>query len=126
MDTRSLLHAAILMRRRLSDVRVRELFREDRELRAAEDRLKNFGIHHVIFGHTHVILNAALDGALFNSGTWMPHLLNSETTKEKVEQQGIMLVMLADMSLYVVDRLAVHILCEAGREPQLMMVEHTQ
>jgi hypothetical protein len=101
------------------------LFREDRELRAAKDRLAKSGIHHVIFGHTHVVVNGALEGAeLFNPGTWIPRLdLSSAAIREKINRHGITQDMLADRALYVADRLAVHILCESTHRPHLRMLE---
>ena len=45
------------------------LFREDREIRAAKDRLATPGITHVVFGDTHAVVDGELDGGLIIPGT---------------------------------------------------------
>src|SRR5581483_7406613 len=62
------------------------LFREDRELRATRARLTEPGITHVVFNHTHVIVDGALEGHLYNPGTWLPRLdLSSPPVREKIK-----------------------------------------
>ena len=86
------------------------IFRDSREHRAAQDRLKNRDISHVVFGHTHEIVNGGLGGRLFNPGTWMHRLdLGSPAIRNRIRETGVTLDMLRDKSLFVVDRLAVHI-----------------
>jgi len=86
------------------------LFRDDRELRAAEDRLGQAGVTHVVFGHTHTIVDGALDGRLFNYGTWLPSLdLKSAHVTAKIAAHGLTLDMLGDHALYAVDRRVVRI-----------------
>jgi hypothetical protein len=66
------------------------LFRASREIRAARERLGERGITHVVFGHTHEVVNGALDGSLFNPGTWLSHLnLREAYVKEKIRRQGL-------------------------------------
>ena len=86
------------------------LFREDRELRAARDRLAQPGVTHVVFGHTHSVVDGELDGQLFNYGTWLPSLdLASPHVREKIARDGITLELLKDHRLYKVDRRVVRI-----------------
>jgi UDP-2,3-diacylglucosamine pyrophosphatase LpxH len=100
------------------------IFRENRELRAARDRRAKSGVTHVVFGHTHEVVNGALDGRLFNTGTWIARLnLGSPDVRKKVRQQGLTLQLLSDPSLYVTDRLAVHIVPQSGHQAQVKMIE---
>jgi UDP-2,3-diacylglucosamine pyrophosphatase LpxH len=86
------------------------LFREDRELRAARDRLSRPGVTHVVFGHTHEPVDGELDGRLFNPGTWLPHMdLSSPEIAAKINRDGMTLDMLRDSSLYTVVRRVVEI-----------------
>ncbi len=86
------------------------LFREERELRAARDRLAAPGITHVVFGHTHDIVDGELGGRLFNYGTWLPSLnLKDPHVRAKIQREGLTLEMLGDKRLYAVDRRAVRI-----------------
>jgi UDP-2,3-diacylglucosamine pyrophosphatase LpxH len=86
------------------------LFRDGREERAARDRLKADGITTVVFGHTHEIVDGTLGGCLYNYGTWLPSLdLKSPLVKAKIKASGITKAMLADPSLYRVDRWVVRI-----------------
>lgn len=86
------------------------IFREDRELRAARERLAAPGVTHVVFGHTHAAVDGALDKRLFNYGTWLKKLdLESEEVKAKIRHDGLTLDMLKDDRLYTVERRAVRI-----------------
>lgn len=86
------------------------LFREDRELRAGRDRLAAPGVTHVVFGHTHDIVDGELDGRLFNYGTWLPSLdLADAHVRAKIAASGLTQDMLKDRSLYTVVRRAVRI-----------------
>lgn len=86
------------------------LFREDRELRAGRDRLAAPGVTHVVFGHTHDIVDGELGGRLFNYGTWLPSLnLKDAHVRAKIEAHGLTLDVLKDRSLYAVERRAVRI-----------------
>ncbi|HVV85796.1 MAG TPA: metallophosphoesterase [Kofleriaceae bacterium] len=102
------------------------LFREDRELRAARDRLAAPGITHVVFGHTHAVVDGELDGRLFNYGTWLPSLdLKSPHVAAKIAASGLTLDMLKDSSLYVADRRAVRIDTDpSGYQAQVRLVPH--
>ena len=91
-------------------------FREPREERAATDRLKADGTTHVVFGHTHRIVDGSLDGSLYNPGSWIPHLdLKAEYVRAKIKDQGLSLKLLNDRRLYVVERRAVHIQSDPHR-----------
>jgi hypothetical protein len=85
------------------------LFR-DSERRAALQRLAQNGITHVVFGHTHALVDGDLDGAFFNHGTWLPFLdLKAAYVKAKIAKDGLTLEMLKDDKLYATDRRAVQI-----------------
>jgi hypothetical protein len=97
------------------------LFRDDRERRAARDRLSSPGVTAVVFGHTHAIVDGELDRRLFNPGTWLPHLdLASPRVRELIARSGVTLEMLSDRSLYAVDRRAVRI--DAGHPASVELV----
>jgi UDP-2,3-diacylglucosamine pyrophosphatase LpxH len=99
------------------------LFREERELRAARDRLTRPGITHVVFGHTHEVVDGELDGRLYNYGTWLPSLdLRSAHVKARLAADGISLDVLRDPTLYAVDRRLVRIDADPGREARVRMV----
>ena len=104
------------------------LFREDRELRAAKERLAAPGITHVVFGHTHAIVDGELDGRLFNYGTWLPSLdLKSPHVAAKIKLEGLTLDMLKDDRLYVADRRAVRIDADpSGYQAQVRLVPHDE
>lgn len=97
------------------------VFRDDREHRAAKQRLQG-GISAVVFGHSHELVDGAtLDGELkhrlFNTGSWLPHLdLKSAFIRQKIKQEGLTEDMLKDKSLYVVERWAARI-SDDGRQP---------
>ena len=77
------------------------VFREERQHRAAAERLAAPGVTHVIFGHTHEEINGDMDGRLFNTGTWLPHLdFNRADVKAKIRAHGLTLDMLDDATLY--------------------------
>jgi UDP-2,3-diacylglucosamine pyrophosphatase LpxH len=100
------------------------LIRADREVRAAKQRLGDSQITHVVFGHTHEIVDGELKGHLFNPGTWIPRLnLRSPEIREKLRGKGLTLDMLNDRSLYVADRLAVQITPEEEHQSHVKMVE---
>jgi UDP-2,3-diacylglucosamine pyrophosphatase LpxH len=104
------------------------LFRDDRENRAALDRLKHDGITAVVFGHTHTlvdgnILKGELAGQLFNPGTWLPCLnLASASVKQKIKTHGLTTEMLKDKTLYRTDRWAVRIFSNAGYVAKVQLV----
>jgi UDP-2,3-diacylglucosamine pyrophosphatase LpxH len=86
------------------------LFREDRERRAAKERLSQAGVTHVVFGHTHERVTGALDGCLYNTGTWLPYLdLHRADVKAKIKANGVTLDMLNDPSLYRAEPWIAHI-----------------
>jgi len=86
------------------------LFREDRQLRAARDRLKIPGVTHVVFGHSHEAVDGALDGRLYNYGTWLPSLdLKRPELRKKIADEGITLDLLKDSTLYAIERRVVRI-----------------
>jgi hypothetical protein len=92
------------------------IFRDGRERRAAKRWLAERDVTHVVFGHTHVAVDGDLDGRLFNTGTWLPHLdLADEGVRGKIKRHGLTLEMLNERSLYTAERLAVRII----EEPQL-------
>jgi UDP-2,3-diacylglucosamine pyrophosphatase LpxH len=77
------------------------LVREDRQIRCAKERLKTDGVTHVIFGHTHEVIDGGLGGCLFNTGTWLPNLdFKRPDVREKIKAHGLTLAMLDDRSLY--------------------------
>lgn len=85
------------------------LFRDGREHRAARARLTRPGITHVVFGHTHEILDGHLGGALYNPGTWIPALdLKSEAVRAKAAG-GFTLDLLNDHTYWTTERRAVEI-----------------
>jgi UDP-2,3-diacylglucosamine pyrophosphatase LpxH len=86
------------------------LFRDDRELRGAQTRLAQPGITHVVFGHTHEIVDGALTGQLYNYGTWIPSLnLGDAAVKARVDKDGLTLDVLNDRTLYTSERRVVRI-----------------
>lgn len=93
------------------------IFREERQLRAARERLKASGVTHVVFGHTHEEINGELGGCLFNPGTWLPHLdFNRADVKAKIKAHGLTRDMLRDAALYDRSRKVAHIVPDpAGR-----------
>lgn len=104
------------------------LFREDREQRAARERLGRDGVTAVVFGHTHRLvdgnaLQGTLKGRLFNPGTWLPHLdLTSAHVKQKIKQHGLTKEMLKDESLYRTERWAVRIDADPRYAARVRMV----
>jgi UDP-2,3-diacylglucosamine pyrophosphatase LpxH len=104
------------------------LFREERERRAARERLGLPGVTHVVFGHTHDVvdgnaLDGDLKGRLFNYGTWLPSLnLKDAHIKAKIDRDGITLDLLKDSSLYTVERIAVRIDADAHYQATVRLV----
>jgi UDP-2,3-diacylglucosamine pyrophosphatase LpxH len=101
------------------------IFRAPRETRAAKDRLGKPGVTHVVFGHSHVVVNGGVEGRLFNPGTWIPRLnLDSPEVSLKIKRQGgLTLDMLDDQKLYVCDRIAVHAIADPKNQAKVRMVE---
>lgn len=92
------------------------LFREERELRAGRELLAQPGVTHVVFGHTHGVVDGELDGQLFNYGTWLPSLdLGAAHVAARIATEGISLEILGDPSLYAIERRLVRI--DAGGDP---------
>lgn len=103
------------------------LFREDRQLRAARERLSHPGITHVVFGHTHELIDGALEGCLYNYGTWLPALdLRAPHVQTKIAAQGITLEMLGDEKLYATDRRLVRIDGEPNCAAKVRLVTDTE
>jgi len=99
------------------------IFREDRELRAARARFMEPGVTHAVYGHTHVAVDGALEGRLFNAGTWLPHLnLASPAVRAKIQAHGLTLDMLRDPALYVADRQVVHITPDPPRTAKVRLI----
>jgi UDP-2,3-diacylglucosamine pyrophosphatase LpxH len=91
------------------------IFRDGRERRAAKEWLAMGTVTHVVYGHTHVLVDGDLDGRLYNPGTWLPHLdLAQSGVREKIQRYGLTLEMLRDESLYTAERWAVRIVPEKG------------
>jgi len=87
------------------------LFRDGREHRAAKARLAQDGVTHVVFGHTHEIVDGDLGGVLFNPGTWIPAL---DVTRADVQAKvkaggGLSLDLLNDRRYWTTERRAVEI-----------------
>lgn len=86
------------------------VFRPGREVRAAQDRLDREGVTHVVFGHTHHVIDGGEGGRHFNPGTWNPKLhLGDPAVVARLERDGITEAVLNDRDLYRTDRRAVHI-----------------
>jgi UDP-2,3-diacylglucosamine pyrophosphatase LpxH len=99
------------------------IFREDRELRAAIDRLGGLRVTHVVFGHTHAIVDGALKGRLFNPGTWIKNIdLDDAHVKAKIKAEGITMEMLKDDRLYTANRRAVRIDPDPQYESKVRLV----
>lgn len=102
------------------------IFRDSREIRAARD-LVDQGARHVVFGHTHRIVdgddlgNGAL---LFNPGTWIPFLdLRRDDVKARIAREGVTEALLGDASMYDTELRAVRV-PESGR-PELIELDTT-
>ncbi len=107
-----------------SEVRALGLIRDRREVRAARDRLARPGVTHVVFGHTHGAVDGELDGALYNPGSWVPHLnLRSPDVRQKVERDGVTTEVLQDRSLWRVERRAVHIRPDSAYRARVELIE---
>ncbi|HSK04616.1 MAG TPA: hypothetical protein VK932_25365 [Kofleriaceae bacterium] len=99
------------------------LFREERELRAARDRLARPGITHVVFGHTHAAVDGELGGRLYNYGTWLPSLdLGAAHVQAKLAAEGISLEVLRDPRLYTVVRRLVRIDADPSYASEVRLV----
>ena len=97
------------------------LFRDGREERAARERLGRTGITHVVFGHTHEVVDGALDGALFNPGTWVPSLdLRSPLVRAKAAD-GFTRELLSDPGLWTTDRRVVEIVPDAPHRSRVKL-----
>jgi UDP-2,3-diacylglucosamine pyrophosphatase LpxH len=84
------------------------LFRDNREVRGARDRLSQPGVTSVVFGHTHEVIDGGLHGTHFNPGCWIPHLnLRDEDVRAKVQRSGVTRELLSDASLYRINPWAV-------------------
>lgn len=95
-----------------------------REERAAKDRLRARHVSHVVFGHTHDIVDAGLDGAWFNPGSWIPHLdLRTPYVREKVKEYGWTLELVSDVSLYETHARAVRIRPTGGMRTDVELVK---
>jgi UDP-2,3-diacylglucosamine pyrophosphatase LpxH len=96
----------------------------DREAAAAENRLAEPGVTHVVFGHTHRVVDGGLKGQLFNPGTWIPRLdLHSPAVRAKIREQGLTEMILNDDSLFRADRLAVQIVPESRYQAHVKLIE---
>ncbi len=85
-----------------------------REEACALTRLERPDVTHVVFGHTHQIVDGNLAGAklpaLFNPGSWIPHLdLNDAVVRQKVRANGMTLELVDDPSLYKTEPCCVRI-----------------
>jgi UDP-2,3-diacylglucosamine pyrophosphatase LpxH len=100
------------------------LFRDDREHRAARDRISQAGVTHVVFGHTHEIVDGEVQGALFNPGTWIPSLdVRSDSVQAKVRAAGgLSLELLNDHRYWVTERRAVEIKPDPPHAARVRMV----
>ena len=100
------------------------LFRDGRERRAARARLSQPGVTHVVFGHTHEIVDGELEGTLYNPGTWIPVLdVSSDAVKAKVKAAGgLSLELLNEHAYWVTDRRAIEIRPDGPHAAQLQLV----
>lgn len=104
------------------------IFRDDREIRAAKDRLGRPGVTAVVFGHTHSVVDGenlenGMKRRLYNPGTWLPKLdLRSEHVRQKIQKQGLTKEMLADQTLFSAERSAVQIEESLGYASQVKLV----
>jgi UDP-2,3-diacylglucosamine pyrophosphatase LpxH len=99
------------------------VFREDREIRAARERLADPRVTHVVFGHTHGVVDGALDGRLLNYGTWLPSLnMKDANVKAKIARDGVTLDVLKDAGLYTVDRRLVQIDVDTNYAARVQLV----
>lgn len=100
------------------------IFREARQLRAARERLSREGVTHVVFGHTHEVIDGELDGCLYNPGTWLPSLdFSRADVGAKIKKHGITLDILRDGALYVRVRKVVHIVPDPHNSQRRARVE---
>ncbi len=99
------------------------LFRDRREERAARERMNASGITGVVFGHTHEKVDGALDGCLYNYGTWLPSLdLGSPHVKAKVDAHGLTLDILKDSTMYRAERTVVRLTPEPPHRTRIELV----
>jgi len=100
------------------------LFRDSREHRAARARLSQPGVTHVVFGHTHDVVDGELEGALYNPGTWIPALdVNSDAVQAKARVGGgLSLQLLSDYICWATDRRAVEIRPDPPHAAHLRLV----
>jgi UDP-2,3-diacylglucosamine pyrophosphatase LpxH len=82
-----------------------------RESRAVDEALRKGGVTHVVFGHTHRIVDGnAMGRSYFNPGSWIPHLdTRSDYVKQKLDEHGWTLDLFDDETLYVAEPRAVRI-----------------
>ncbi|HET9443834.1 MAG TPA: hypothetical protein VFO65_10945 [Acidimicrobiales bacterium] len=86
-----------------------------REERAARRALKQPGTTHVVYGHTHDIVDGGLERRWFNPGSWIPHLdLKDAEVRERVRAYGWSVELVSDHSLYRTNARAVRIVPGAG------------
>lgn len=109
------------------------LFSESREVKAALEKLHAYD--HVVFGHTHVVVDAHDLGhgkKMFNPGCWIEHLdMDNPRVKEVVEEHGVTAGLLNNKAgagdpdgsggYYTTDFFAVRILND-GTAPTLISV----
>ena len=93
------------------------LFRKSREVRAARESIEREGYAHVVYGHTHVVVDGIAlydredSPRLWNPGTWIPFLdLRKGETRKAVDQTGITAGLVGNRENYSKEFYAVEIL----------------
>jgi UDP-2,3-diacylglucosamine pyrophosphatase LpxH len=92
------------------------LLRDSREERAAKECLGHDGITHVVFGHTHAIVdgtNSTYHETWLNPGSWIPHL---DTANPVVKAKGgLTKELVSDERLYRTERRTVHLVFDGSQ-----------
>jgi UDP-2,3-diacylglucosamine pyrophosphatase LpxH len=92
------------------DVQAAATGRDHRDRRAARRLLARADVTHVVFGHTHEIVDErGPSGHYLNPGTWLPRLDLDGPAGAQVRARGVTLDVLADPALYATDAFVVRI-----------------
>lgn len=98
------------------------VFREKRDRRAAAELLGP-EVTHVVFGHTHEVVDGEQeDRSYFNPGTWLPRLNLKNDNVRAALRDGVTREVLGNKALYSIDRLAVQILPKMSHASHVELV----